>query len=355
LFSQKEQPNHAEIKSEVKLMYVNCTKKVEFAKYYTDLGFHVFPVHAVDGEGVCTCGNDGCKDIAKHPLTTNGFKDSTTDPEKLKEYFSGDYDQANIGLATGKASGVWVLDVDVLGSLTTLQRQYGTLPRTPTGKTGGNGLHHLFKYPDGVIIPNSQSKVADEIDVRGNGGYVILPPSNHKSGDQYRWLVSPDETPFADAPNWLLTLVTQETTAAKTASSTLTIGKATTVDERVKLYLAKTPPAIDGENGHGHTFGVVCRVFELFDISTNSDDEILALLADWNARCEPPWTEKELRQKFNSARGKVNSQGNANVNDGDEVEWPTLGEDALYGIAGEYVQTIGPASECDPVALRVIF
>ena len=135
----------------------------------------------------------------------------------------------------------------------------------------------------------------------------------------------------------------------------MTIGKAATVDERVKLYLAKTPPAIDGENGHGHTFGVVCRVFELFDISTNSDDEILALLADWNARCEPPWTEKELCQKFNSARDKVNSQGNANVNDGDEVEWPTLGEDALYGIAGEYVQTTGPASECGPVALLVTF
>lgn len=69
--------------------------------------------------------------------------------------------------------------------------------------------------------------------------------------------------------------------------------------ERAVAYLSQVPPAIAGHHGDLHTFQMCCRVARGFALD---DDQALAVLAEWNARCQPPWTERELLQKIRSAR-----------------------------------------------------
>jgi replicative DNA helicase len=115
--------------------------------------------------------------------------------------------EANIAIATGKRSGVIVIDVDAghggEESLSELIRQHGDLPQTPTVKTGGGGRHIFFAHP-GIEIRNSTSRLAPGIDVRGDGGYVVTAPSIHPSGNAYKWIVKPSETPLAPLPEWIV-------------------------------------------------------------------------------------------------------------------------------------------------------
>ncbi len=93
----------------------------------------------------------------------------------------------NVGLRTGEASGVLVLDVD---SEDALQNLPYPLPKTVTVKTP-NGWHFYFRHVPGMR--NSVGKIAKGIDVRGDGGQVVLPGSVGATGDLYRWEVGPDE------------------------------------------------------------------------------------------------------------------------------------------------------------------
>ena len=346
-------------------MYDSSSTKMEKAQWYASkLGWAVFPCHTSEQGGSCSCGEATCKSVGKHPITSTGVKGATTDTEILRRYFGGDYEAANIALATGEVSGVWVIDVDDMASLHVLERDNAPLPRTVTARTGNGGRHFLFRLPSNVAIRNSTSKVAPKIDVRGEGGYIILPPSVHRSGKPYEWLVSPDESPIADAPEWLLELATKTTTEAPP----LTIHRAKNLDERLLAYLDHTPPAVSGEGGHNRTYGLICRVFEIFpELRHRDDGEMLILLQEWNGRCQPPWTERELLHKIRDARlrsdahreGEIHPCSEESGTDGDDagldVEWPLLHSDALHGLAGAFVRRIEPHSEADSVAMLVTF
>lgn len=99
-----------------------------------------------------------------------------------------------------------VLDIDPRhggdDALAELEARHGKLPDTPRVLTGGGGSHIYFRHPGKISIPNSVSKIAPGIDVRGDGGYVIAPPSVHPNGNRYLWEVSAsiDETPLAEVP-----------------------------------------------------------------------------------------------------------------------------------------------------------
>lgn len=142
----------------------------------------------------------------KEPLTPNGLKDATTDLSTVDRW-TRTWPDAGIGLRTGAASGVVVLDVDPRhggdDTLHELERQHGPLPNTVEAVTGGGGRHIYFKHP-GEPVRNSAGKVGPGLDVRGDGGYVVLPPSPHESGRRYEWGSLPDETPLAEIPAWLL-------------------------------------------------------------------------------------------------------------------------------------------------------
>ncbi len=116
-------------------------------------------------------------------------------------------------MRTGQESGLVVLDIDAGAgdeSAHRLQAQHGALPDTPIALTGGGGFHVLLHHP-GSPVPCSAGKVAPGLDIRADGGYVIAPGSVHESGERYRWLRDPADTPLAVCPTWLLELATVST------------------------------------------------------------------------------------------------------------------------------------------------
>jgi putative DNA primase/helicase len=180
------------------------------ALHYAGRGWFVFPLHSV-GAGGCTCGQDSCSRPGKHPRTGHGLHDATTDPEQIREWW-GSWPDANIGLRTGQVSGLVVLDIDPRSggeqSLEALEADYERLSVTVAAVTGGGGRHLFFRQPSHEVR-NSAGKLGAGLDVRGEGGYVVAPPSRHASGAQYEWLpgLSPEEATLADPPEWLLALL----------------------------------------------------------------------------------------------------------------------------------------------------
>jgi hypothetical protein len=182
----------------------------EEALRYAERGWKVFPVHCISG-GRCTCGRavddkDG-HSPGKHPRTKHGLKDASDDPAVITRWWSK-WPDANVGIATGEASGFVVIDIDPRNggdtSLKALIAEHGDLPETLETRTGGGGSHYFFAHPGGKIACSS-SKVAPGVDVKGDGGYVVAPPSVHESGDKYEWMVADVES--APLPQWLLALV----------------------------------------------------------------------------------------------------------------------------------------------------
>jgi hypothetical protein len=141
----------------------------------------------------------------KRPRTPHGHREATVDPKQISVWWR-QWPEALIGWSVARP--LFVLDVDARHrgheSLAELQAQHGPLPKTLTSVTGGGGLHMIFRAPINVRV-RQLSGFAAGLDTRvGGRGYIILPPSAHASGQQYRWLecVRPVE-----APAWLLDLV----------------------------------------------------------------------------------------------------------------------------------------------------
>ena len=124
--------------------------------------------------------------------------------------------EANIAVATGAVSGLVVLDEDTYKggdvSRVDLERSYSPLPETVMQITGGGGAQFFFAHP-GTHVKNGVETLGAGLDIRGDNGYVIAPPSRHASSRQYAWELShhPDEAALAAMPQWLLELC-QETT-----------------------------------------------------------------------------------------------------------------------------------------------
>jgi hypothetical protein len=160
---------------------------LEAALEYAACGLPVFP----------------CLPRAKEPAVTRGFHAATTNPETIRRFWR--VADRNIGLSTGMASRVWILDVDGEdgeASLRALETKHGALPPTWESLTARG--RHVWFCCDGPV-PCSAGKIAPGIDVRGDGGYVIAPPSIHPSGRPYAWSVDRADD-LAAAPAWLLHL-----------------------------------------------------------------------------------------------------------------------------------------------------
>lgn len=173
---------------------------------YAKMGWAVFPCHTPNENGICDCRRP-CTSPGKHPWTMNGLNGATTDPEQIQEWWGTLFVRANIGVATGAKSGFFVIDIDPkhggVESIKKLAEVHGLFPERAYQRTGGGGWHILFKHP-GIRIGNVQAgnKLGAGIDVRGDGGYIVVAPSFHPSGRYYEWGSEYDALP--DAPNWLI-------------------------------------------------------------------------------------------------------------------------------------------------------
>jgi hypothetical protein len=153
----------------------------DLASVAAGLGLYVFPC-----------------DVAKRPCVKGGFTSASKDPAEIKRMFSAPGTKM-IGVPTGSTNNLIVIDVDIKNAargMEWLELNREALPETRTHKTRSGGLHLLFIAPDGVEIRNSASRVAPGVDVRGEGGYVIVPPSE---GYQVA-----DPTDPAEMPIWLI-------------------------------------------------------------------------------------------------------------------------------------------------------
>jgi hypothetical protein len=170
----------------------------------------VLPVHGVDA-GRCTCGEAQCDRLGKHPCAPQGVKEASSDPATIAGWWR-QWPAANVAIATGAVSGVWVADVDGdqgMASMRRLELEHSeSLPKTVTARTGGGGLHLVWRLETGVAVP-SRVRVRAVVDVRGDGGYIVAPPSLHASGRRYEWLEGrgPHQLELAEAPGWLLDVV----------------------------------------------------------------------------------------------------------------------------------------------------
>src|SRR5262249_11253771 len=146
-----------------------------------------------------------CQLRGKEPACDTALHAATIDVERINPWWQT-FPDLNIGIATGTVSGVFVLDIDGEdgeGSLLKLEGEHGTLPPTVEAITG-KGRHCYFRSKH--KIGNSAGQIGVGLDIRGDGGYVIAPPSIHPSGRPYAWSVDTTRD-FAEAPDWLLTLI----------------------------------------------------------------------------------------------------------------------------------------------------
>ena len=179
---------------------------LQSALRYIRLSWAVLPLYAATLEG-CSCSSEECPSPGKHPLTKNGLKDASVDPDVVERRWAK-WPNANIGIRTGAQSGIVVLDIDPKHggdeSLAELERINGPLPDTVEQKTGGGGRHFFFTHPGRQV--KNRVGIFPGLDLRGDGGYVVASPSIHASGQPYEWVPgrSPEEIEVAPMPSWLL-------------------------------------------------------------------------------------------------------------------------------------------------------
>ena len=316
------------------------------------LGFKVFPIHYLrqrpfSGVWECSCcewerwrakkEGDPNREIAcsnspgKHPRSK--WKETATDDaDEIKELWSNRHKGANIAIATGQPSGVYVIDLDGkvgMDSLRALEAKHGALPATMMAFSGrGDGLHLYFKTPaeeEGLTI--SAGTIGTGIDTRGTGGFIVAPGSNHNSLRRYMWVpgYGPDEIKPADLPPWFIEAMRQasnktaEEKAAAKAAKAANGGKAPNAEKReasdpfdvfamasddmlsggwtiqggeelkgFEAYVATIGEEGDGYDGfHGPIYSALCSFFQTNGLDA-SDDEAKALLvpAILNAPCK---------------------------------------------------------------------
>ncbi len=231
---------------------------LDWALYYRSIGWSVFPVKRGD---------------KKPMIKWEKYQTEIATEEEVKHWWSVAID-AGIGVATGKVSGIAVVDVEAGG---------GTKDLSPTvmARTGGGGFHFFYKHPN-VPVKN-RVRIREKMDIRGDGGYVVVTPSLHKSGNRYEWVMSPEDTGFDDFPKWIL-------------------------EHSAEEQIKKTDwgAFLDGENPEGtrnqQAAAIAGKILhhnpvEMWDVVG------WAALRDWNtSKNKPPLLEKELKMTWESIK-----------------------------------------------------
>lgn len=239
----------------------------QWALTYAGLGWAVFPL----------------KPKSKTPATKNGFKDATKDVQQVKAWWDT-CPSYNIGIATGSASGgLFVIDLDTNEDkgingyevLRDWEGSHGELPETVTSITGGGGYHFLYT---GASIVRNRVSLYEGVDIRGEGGYIVAPPSIHENGRRYEWENEPLTCQVAQATNAVFDFIIPQP------------------QEQKQNF--QTPERIPGGERNSTLFKQACSMRNRGD----ADEAIRAALEATNAiRCNPPLEEKELDTILNSA------------------------------------------------------
>ncbi|WP_455223416.1 bifunctional DNA primase/polymerase [Kaarinaea lacus] len=218
----------------------------------------------------------------KRPLIKwQEFQQRCASVSEITEWYQR-WTNANVGIVTGIISGIVVLDIDSAhggdNSVLGWEQQHGPLPQTVEVKTGGGGRHLYFKHPGGLV--HNKVGLAPGIDLRGDGGCVVAPPSMHPSGNTYVWLKGhePGEIAIAELPTWLLKMVT---------------GKGKSVGHSLSYWRQLVHQGVvEGERNST----IASLAGHLFWHGVDAD-VVQDLLLCWNRiRCQPPLDDDEVVQ-----------------------------------------------------------
>jgi hypothetical protein len=274
---------------------------------YSRLSLPIFPIRA------CEKGP---------PLTPHGFYDASANEAQIRNWWTR-WPFANIGLPTGATSKLLVLDFDPRNGGPTgrseIIRQFGSMPETCEVITGGGGRHIYFFYEGGPV----PKQLAPGVDLKGDGGYVVAPPSIHPSGARYR--IDGLEGPraflnIAAAPDWLLERI---------AASSHNNGRRTeTIEENAQWLEGERNNKLARAAGTMRRAGFSREAIEA------------ALLVENRSRCDPPLPEEEVRAVALSIARYVPAQP---LGEEALAAFPTAQEEAaaMGGIAeGEVVRPV---------------
>jgi len=260
--------------------------RLEAALSYARRRWPVLPLYGVDENGRCECGKADCQNPGKHPRTRNGVKDATTHEATIQGWWQ-QWPTANVGIATGAHSGIIVLDIDPRHggseSLRILEGQYGRLPKTPRATSGGGGEHFYLKHPGVGFTVRNTSRLGHlpGVDLKGDGGYIVAPPSLHVSGNRYQWRRSahPDLIDLTEAPAWLLELASlpRADESAKEESPT-----------RKWAKLLEGVP-------YGQRHDTAVRIAGYYVGIGREPEEIQAMLLGFASECDPPHDPEDIK------------------------------------------------------------
>ena len=270
---------------------------LEAALHYASLGWQVFPL--APGQKV--------------PITAHGVKDATDDEIEIRRWWAK-WPNANIAVACGEASGIYVVDVDVTasGDVNGIEslKEFPPLPDTVRQNTPRGGFHAFYRT---TTPPANRNSFRPGIDIRGTGYYVVLSPSIHPNGGRYTWTkgYEPGGKQLAEYPDFMRPVVrapwaTPAPATAEPCSHTAPQAPSDDVQRRASLYLAQCDPAIQGQGGHDKLLWAAVALVHGFQLS---DSQAFYLLArEYNPRCVPPWDfsiqadDRDFRRKISEAR-----------------------------------------------------
>lgn len=238
----------------------------EWALHYAEMGLAVFPL--------------ACRD--KVPAVVDGCKAATTERTTIERWWDKN-PQYNIGIATGnKSSGLVVIDLDVdknkgidgYDVLRDWQNKHGKLPETWQSITGRGGYHYFYKD---AIVHSNRVGLYEGVDIRGEGGYIVAPPSVHPNGNIYEWEQGPEEYEIAQVDNIVNDFLK---------------GEKQRRDSEHKTNF-KVPELIP----EGKRVDTIVRLIASLRTKGLDDDAIKAAVRVENEkRCNPPLKEKELEK-----------------------------------------------------------
>lgn len=268
------------------MLPTSTSSVVDAAVAYVEAGFNPIPVFGVRDDGTCLCGAPDCKAPGKHPVG-NGWQRRKADLDTVRDLFASH--RGNVGLSLGGSPYV-VVDFDGPVGLRTRDAlaAEGLLPETMTAASGGGGAHYLFVLASWHSAEEiTDRRVGPGWDVKKRGQFLVA-PSRHRSGGMYEWI---SDAPVATLPDALYQRIRKQTRAPAIPSSSSRV-------DRARAYVAKMPAAISGAGGHDATFAVARKLVQDFELG---EADAWALLCEYNQRCEPPWSDRELRHKLDDA------------------------------------------------------
>lgn len=234
--------------------------------YATKYGWAVFPVSPE----------------TKKPLTPHGCLDAKKSPGAIRAWWKR-HPEASVGIATGSISGLVVIDEDLdeikgkngAQSVRIWERDHGKLPETVSVVTGRGGSHLYYHYTGNDI--GNRAGVLDGVDVRGEGGYVVAPPSTHPNGTEYIWDIGPDDIEVHELDEVVRELVLTEK------------------DKKSESFQA--PEVIQNGQRNDTLFRAACSLQQ----QGYSDAMILSGLKELNERCVVPLDDDEVDRIYQSA------------------------------------------------------